>query len=44
MPIRGGNMDPDEIRRRGIRKVVIGVGMLVILVVAMFVLAPLYLH
>jgi hypothetical protein len=35
-------MDPDEIRRRGKRKVVIGVGMLVILTVVMFVIYPLY--
>jgi hypothetical protein len=35
-------MDPDEIRRRGMRKVVIGVGMLLIVVVATFVLLPLY--
>ena len=35
-------MGPDEIRRRGIRKIVIGVGMLVILVVATFALLPLY--
>jgi hypothetical protein len=37
-------MDPDEIRRRGIRKIAIGVGMLVILAVVAFLIFPLYAH
>ncbi len=35
-------MDPDAVRRRGVRKVVIGVGMLLVIVVMLFVAAPFY--
>jgi hypothetical protein len=35
-------MDPDARRRRGIQKLVIGVGLLVLVVVVTVVIAPMY--
>jgi hypothetical protein len=35
-------VDPDEIRRRGIRKIIIGLAILGAMIVGLFVLAPLY--
>jgi hypothetical protein len=34
--------DPDEIRRAGMRKVAIGVGLLVVVVVITILIAPMY--
>jgi hypothetical protein len=35
-------VDPDEIRRRGIRRLVIGVGILLLVVVLTFMMLPNY--
>jgi len=35
-------MDPDAVRRRGIGKVALGIGILLVMVVMLFVAAPMY--